>query len=319
MPIKFSVLNADVTEVVADVLVLKFADRLWGADRQVALEFEWRNSLNIEKGSHGFFPSEGKVRAGEILFLGVGPLSSFEYREIEQFGKAAMEIIASERPEARRVALTIHGPGYGLDELASTDSLIRGLVSKNRSLAVRTIEIVFVERSTVRAVFLKDFLSASDLLEGASSLDENRRLAPKVARSISHDGTYSKRLFASIPFNSDFLDHWELALQPAAHENDLLIERLDHETFLGDIVTEIRNRISKCVAMVAMLDGGNPNVFLEVGYAWGVGKPTILVLAETSEPPFDVRGQRIVRYGRIGVLKSMLTAELRELASKGVF
>jgi hypothetical protein len=88
-----------------------------------------------------------------------------------------------------------------------------------------------------------------------------------------------------MPFNPNFLDHWELAFQPAAHDNGLLIERLDHETFLGDIVTEIRNRISKCVAVGALLDEGNPNVFLEVGYAWGVGKPTILVLGEASEPP----------------------------------
>ena len=122
-----------------------------------------------------------------------------------------------------------------------------------------------------------------------------------------------------MPFNDSYLDHWELAFQPAAHDNGLVIERLDHETFFGDIVSEMRNRISKCLAVVALLDGGNPNVFLEVGYAWGVGKPTILVLAETSEPPFDVRGQRIVRYGRIGALKAKLTAELKELGSKGIF
>jgi hypothetical protein len=51
--------------------------------------------------------------------------------------------------------------------------------------------------------------------------------------------TYEKRIFASMPFAEDFLDHWELALQPAAHENNLLIERLDHESFVGDIVNEI--------------------------------------------------------------------------------
>jgi hypothetical protein len=66
------------------------------------------------------------------------------------------------------------------------------------------------------------------------------------------------------------------------------------------------------------LDEGNPNVFLEVGYAWGVERPTILALHETSEPPFDVRGHKILRYSRIGELKSMVAAELTGLSQQGI-
>jgi nucleoside 2-deoxyribosyltransferase len=115
-----------------------------------------------------------------------------------------------------------------------------------------------------------------------------------------------------------FLDHWDLALQPAAHEANLLIERLDYEHFTGDIVSEIRRRVSKCVAVVALLDEGNPNVFLEIGFAWGLGKPTILALHQDGNPPFDVRGHRILRYERIGVLKSIVARELAELAKQGI-
>jgi hypothetical protein len=317
MPLNFSVLNGDVTKADADVLVLKFADRLRGADLAVARAIG-SESLSIETGSHRFFPSKGRIRASEILFLGVGPLYSFEYQEIGQFGRTALEVIARERPQARCVALTIHGPGYGLDELASTDSLVRGLVSGSRHFPKENVKVVLVERSKSRSERLEDFLYASGLINGDRSSSElNATYRPNVAELISRNRTYEKRLFASMPFGQNFLDHWELALQPAAHENNLLIERLDHESFVGDIVTEIRNRITKSAAVVALLDGGNPNVFLEVGYAWGVGKPTILVLSETTDPPFDVRGQRIVRYGRIGALKTMLTAELKALASAG--
>jgi hypothetical protein len=116
MPVEFSVFNGDVTKVVADDLVLKFADRLRGADLAVANAFGW-GSLKIKAGSHRFLPSEGRIRAYEVLFLSVGPLYTFEYQEIGQFGRTALEVIARERPQARCVALTIHGPGYGLDEL----------------------------------------------------------------------------------------------------------------------------------------------------------------------------------------------------------
>jgi hypothetical protein len=317
MPVDFSVFNGDVTKVVTDVLVLKFADRLRGADLAVATAFGWE-SLKIAPDLYRFFPSEGRIRAREVLFLGVGPLYTFEYQEIEQFGRTALEVVARERPQARCVALTIHGPGYGLDELASTDSLVRGLIAGGRGFLEQNVKVVLVERTKGRAERLEDFLYAGGLITiNRSHADTNQTYVPNVAETISHNRTYAKRLFASMPFSPNFLDHWELALQPAAHENNLLIERLDHESFIGEIVAEIRNRITKCTAVIALLDGGNPNVFLEVGYAWGVGKPTILALSEAIEPPFDVRGQRIVRYGRIGALKVMLTNELKALASAG--
>jgi hypothetical protein len=125
-------------------------------------------------------------------------------------------------------------------------------------------------------------------------------------------------VFAAMPFKPTFLDHWELALQQAAHEANLLIERLDYEHFTGEIISEIKNRITKCAAVVGLLDEANPNVFLEIGYAWGLEKPTVLALHRESEPPFDVRGHKILRYGRIGELTVMATEALTELAKRGL-
>ena len=48
-----------------------------------------------------------------------------------------------------------------------------------------------------------------------------------------------------MPFKTSFLDHWEFALEPAAHANNMIIERLDHEHFVGEILAEIRNRIDE--------------------------------------------------------------------------
>jgi hypothetical protein len=233
MAVDFSVFNGDVTEVVADVLVLKLADRLRGADLAVANAFSW-DSINIETGSHRFFPSQGRIRAHEVLFLSVGPLYTFEYHKIGQFGRTALEVIARERPQARIVALTIHGPGYGLDELASTDSLIQGLVAGGRRLHEQNVKVVLAERSKSRADRLEDFLYAAGLIRGNRSYAEvNPTYVPGVAKTISHNRTYTKRLFAAMPFSPNFLDHWELALIPAAHENNILIERLDHASPVG--------------------------------------------------------------------------------------
>ena len=70
--------------------------------------------------------------------------------------------------------------------------------------------------------------------------------------------------------------------------------------------------------MIAELTGGNPNVCLEVGYAWGKGRPTILIAKSLDELFFDVKGHRCLTYEGIRDLERQLTTELRELKRNGV-
>ena len=66
------------------------------------------------------------------------------------------------------------------------------------------------------------------------------------------------------------------------------------------------------------MTGDNPNVFLEIGYSWGVGRPTILVYEDGGRAPFDVRGQRNIRYASIGDLEDKLLSELKGLRQQKV-
>jgi nucleoside 2-deoxyribosyltransferase len=67
------------------------------------------------------------------------------------------------------------------------------------------------------------------------------------------------------------------------------------------------------MAIIAVLTGANPNVYLEVGYAWGKGRPTILITDDAEAPRFDLRGQRYLKYRRIKDVEETLTRELRIL------
>jgi hypothetical protein len=310
------VVEADVRTAPVDVLVLKFAEMHRGADLAVALALD-RGALEVPVGQHRFVASNGRVEAKEILVLGVGPLSDFEYGAISKFAWKSLTTIANERPSVRHIGVTIHGPGYGLDELASIASLVEGLVmalAADRSvdgLGSGDFRVSIIESSSRRARRIREYL-ASASLNGAVGRRPLETRSP-TAEAISNGGRYNRRLFAALPFKDEFLDHWELALQPAAHENRFVIERLDHEHFTGDIVAEIRTRIERSTGVVALLDDHNPNVFLEVGYAWGVKKPALLLLREGVDPPFDVRGQRLIRYQRIAQMKTLLSAELRSI------
>jgi hypothetical protein len=121
-----------------------------------------------------------------------------------------------------------------------------------------------------------------------------------------------------MPFAEDYDDQFYLAIRPAIQGVNHLCIRLDQDeaTFTGDIVEQIKERIRSAKLVIGLLDDANPNVYLEVGYAWGVGTPTVLCVHKSQSGqglPFDVRGQKCLIYDRIHRLKDMLAAELQHL------
>ena len=77
----------------------------------------------------------------------------------------------------------------------------------------------------------------------------------------------------------------------------------------------VKNRIENATFVVADLTGASPNVYLEVGYAWGLNRPTILLVRDTDSLEFNLRGQRCLVYESIKNLESMLAKELVNLDS----
>jgi nucleoside 2-deoxyribosyltransferase len=121
-----------------------------------------------------------------------------------------------------------------------------------------------------------------------------------------------------MPFRDEFADEFEIAFMEASDSNGFLCERADLSAFTGDILDWVRNRIETCSAMIALMNTANPNVFLEIGYAWAKGVPTILIVKKGEAPPFNVKGQRFIEYERIGDLRRKLTAEIASLKQQGV-
>ena len=64
----------------------------------------------------------------------------------------------------------------------------------------------------------------------------------------------------------------------------------DLSAFTGDVMTWVRERIKTSSFVLAELTGANPNVYLEVGFAWGCGIPTILLVKDSEKLKFDTRG-----------------------------
>lgn len=303
----------------ADVLVLKYADALYGVDRaaaQALIDTVPDILARMPKPS-GFYitPPTDAVTAGRVLFVGVGPLRQFGYGEIRKFARKSLEALAGEMPGARHVAMTIHGPGYGLDESEAFESEIAGLLDAIASgdVPADLARVTIVERNPGRANRLKTLL---DQLRPTGPADPRshafRPLAevPGRLRSVGYDSQSKPHIFVAMPFADEMDDIFHYGIQGAVNAAGFLCERADLSTFTGDVMEWVKKRISSATLVVADLSDANPNVYLEVGYAWGCGRPTVLLVKDTSQLKFDVKGQRCLVYQKIKDLETSLRSEL---------
>jgi hypothetical protein len=82
------------------------------------------------------------------------------------------------------------------------------------------------------------------------------------------------------------------------------------------ITDDIFDYIRRARFLVADLTGSNPNVFYEAGFSRALEKNVILLLQEGSEPPFDIRDIRYIRYSKSKLLD--LAASLKQVAEKAL-
>ncbi|MCU1347132.1 MAG: hypothetical protein JWO56_162, partial [Acidobacteria bacterium] len=140
------------------------------------------------------------------------------------------------------------------------------------------------------------------------------RSSAEVLETVKHSVVAQERrerqrrhVFVAMPFSKEMEDIFYYGIQRAVDANDLACERVDQDIFTGDVLIRMKERIESAAAVIADLTGSNPNVYLELGFAWGKSIPTILLAQDVSDLRFDVRGQRCVQYTSIRMLEEKLT------------
>jgi hypothetical protein len=304
----------------ADVLILKHAQRLYGVDARAVEAAGLNAGLLPAEGDCSLFTSPSRLVPKNLLFVGVPPLRHFGYREIREFARRGLEYVARELPDARSITLTLHGANYGLDEIEAFEAELAGLLevlgSDASPPALSTI--TFVERQPNRAERMRNSLAALVPAAKASPLvpEDVRTVREDAAdrlRSVGYDSGTRRHALVAMPFGESFDDRFYFGISQPVRSAGLLCERADQQTFTGDVLQWLMGRIRTASLVVADLTDSNPNVYLEVGFAWGCNTSTILVCSKDSELLFDVRGQRVLRYGSIKELYDLLSKEIPEI------
>jgi hypothetical protein len=327
MSVELRVVNQDLLEVEADVLAVKHAQCFHSSDGLVADRLAANNiskrTLESAVDEARFTPSNGALVARSVLFLGTVPLSSFGYHDVRRFAGRALEVLPV---GTTSLALTLHGANCGLDEGEVALALAGGLIDAiQKGSAPRSlVKVIIVEKREARARRVQQTLlarlaqmSGVAALNGAFEVSRPSGTTILLSPSLPTHGTSSMEkphAFVAMPFAPEFEDIFHYGLQTPIHGAGLLCERVDASVFEGLIIQRILSRISSARVLVAELTSANPNVYLEVGYAWALKVPTILVAKSPDELRFDVKGHRCLMYGgRIRELEKLVAAELASL------
>ncbi len=325
------VVEGDITAFAADLVAFKYAQGFHGADREVA-QLLMRAGINLQTPGVGeyYFVNPGtELPARQVLYVGVPSLVEFKYQEIREFGSSVVRILAEKAPTCRHLAMTLHGPNYGLDEVEALLSLLNGCIGEVAKRPPPNLQRVsIVERDAARVGRLRRALqeaASHDLgdlpvkeaergwlvqLGGAAGLVG---ASPHELSRLPGAASDKPHIFVAMPFAEAFNDLFEYGIQRPVRDLGLLCERVDEQVFTGDVLERVKSQIEASTAIIAVLTGANPNVYLEVGYAWGKGRPTILITDDAEAPRFDLRGQRYLKYRRIKDVEETLTRELRIL------
>ena len=327
MDIEIDIQITDVLKIKTDVLVLKYAQVFYGVDSVV-----FSRLGTLHKKVEGKLPrpndfllleSLGSLGAEYVLFAGVVDVLQFRYKEIRDFSFRSLQYLSKIKPDAEHICLTLHGASYGLDETEAFEAEIAGLVDAiTKGLHPASLrKITIAELYEPRATRLRNALE-NLLPDGVIRIREEKFLARRSTDTdelLSNAGITSEEkplIFVAMPFDKKLDDVFHYGIQNAVNRAGFLCERADQISFTGDILDLIKRRIKKASLLIADLTTTNPNVYLEVGYAWGLGKPTVLIAQDVQELKFDVKGQKCIIYSGIRELEEKLGEELLGLRQK---
>ena len=329
MSIEISVQCADVANVPADLLLLKYAQSFYGADQAVAARLTERGvcreaDIAPAKGAYALVDSTAAIAATRTLFLGTPRLREFRYKEMTQFARRTIEIIGEKRLPVRRLTTTVHGAGYGLDVAEALRSMIFGFQQGLAASPLPQLEkIIFVERNARRCELLQTLLEGVEIVSAPHPATPGQP-ASAAATATLNVGTRpaaepakKKSVFVAMPFVEECEDVYQFGIYSTIRRCGYICEKVDESVFAGNIVDRIMDGIRNAEFIIADLTLEKPNVYLEVGYAWGMNKPVLLVAREGQRLHFDLSHHKCLFYKTIGRLAESLEKTVIEMFGRG--
>lgn len=103
-------------------------------------------------------------------------------------------------------------------------------------------------------------------------------------------------VFVLMPFDEEFNAVYEKIIAPTLSKAGYEVSRADSNIAQQNILRDIVRGISQAAIVVADLTTMNANVLYELGIAHALRKPTIIIVQQIRDLPFDLRSYRVIMY-----------------------
>ncbi len=116
----------------------------------------------------------------------------------------------------------------------------------------------------------------------------------------------TNKIFVGMPFSDDYLDSYNFGIVPTLSALGLSHFKADNEISNKDIMCKICQEIQSCYIAIINISGLNPNVMLEQGLAYGLGKPVIIIKDKETKAISDLGSIEYIEYSHAHDLQSKL-------------
>lgn len=269
-------------------------------------------NLRVAPGAFEVVETVGAIAPARVMFLGTAPLFSFGYDEMRQFAVRSVAAVKALAIPILALTTTVHGAGYGRDSGESLQQLVRGFMEGLDGRDSPAIErIIFVTNSE-----REERLLSAALADIKSSGLGSPRMVGSAVQDLKPAGV-KKHVFVAMPYADEFENVYDFGIYPAVRNCGFICEKVDQSHFTGDILARIKHGLETAAVVIADLTSSRPNVYLEVGYAWGRGTKVIFLARKGEDLHFDVSTHKCLYYGKFSQLAKDLEALLRGLEASG--
>lgn len=168
-----------------------------------------------------------------------------------------------------------------------------------------------------------DTLSAriTDSIEECRLADENEKIPLHQMRRCFKLGQNKcprnpqlkkNRAFIAMPFSDEYRDAYEYGIVQALEAAGYEYYKADNDINNKDLMCKICEEIQSCSIVIVNISSLNPNVMLELGLAYGLGKSVIIIKDKATSPVSDIGSIEYIEYSHAGDLRDKLYAAINK-------
>ena len=199
-------------------------------------------------------------------------------------------------------SLSLSRMSYNIHDLSSTQKTVRNATVEfflnNLSNLIRKIEF---DIETNRLKMTEEKIAPHQMRKCFKLGIDGCPINPQYQRN---------KIFIAMPFSSEYLDSYNYGIVPALNALGYEHYKADNEITNKDIMCKICQQIQACKMAIINISGLNPNVMLEQGLAYGLGKPVIIIKDKSTNATSDLGSIEYIEYSHAGDLRDKLLKAL---------